>query len=241
MIVCPICQTENEDHATDCILCGAPLPEPELAAAPKTASPFVTGEVGVFQQEAASLEQVNDILGTLPTSGSTAKAQVLDPMLSTQNINLSSGAVPDMSHVVSPNEIQQTTRPPEQTVPAGTPQAMPSPEVPPSGTLCLVVYFQRKPAYYLPVTYDELLIGRMDPASNAYPDLDVTPFDTELAISRKHCYLYREGNEYYIYPISNSGTQVNQEMIDIGTKRRLREGDVIILSGRLAIRFIRTP
>lgn len=241
MTVCPICQTENDDLGKECILCGAPLPEPEVQAAPKTSSPLSTGEVSAFQQRAAGDDVVQDILGTLPTSGSGANTPPPDPLLSTQNINLSGGGVPDMSHVVSPNEVQQTTRPPEQTVPASVPGAMPTPEIPPSGTLCLVVYFQRKPAFYLPVTYDELLIGRTDPASNAYPDLDVTPYDTELAISRKHCYLYREGNEYYIYPISNSGTQVNQEMIDIGTKRRLREGDVIILSGRLAIRFIRIP
>lgn len=105
----------------------------------------------------------------------------------------------------------------------------------------MIVYFQRRPALYFPVVYDEILIGRTDPASNSYPDLDVTPFDPELAISRKHSYLYREGDKYYIYPISNSGTQVNQEMVDIGVKKLLKEGDVVILSGRLAIRFAPIP
>lgn len=114
-------------------------------------------------------------------------------------------------------------------------------EPPPPGTLCLIVYFKRRPALYFPVLYDELLIGRTDPASNSYPDLDVTPYDPELAISRKHAYLYREGTNYFIYPISNSGTQVNQEMVDIGAKKKLKEGDVVILSGRLAIRFARIP
>ncbi|MEM1008410.1 MAG: FHA domain-containing protein, partial [Myxococcota bacterium] len=113
-------------------------------------------------------------------------------------------------------------------------------DIPPTGTLCLIIYFQRKPALYFPIAYDEVLIGRTDPASNAYPDLDLTPFDPDLAISRKHTYIYREQDRYYIYPISNSGTQVNQEMVDIGTKRQLVEGDVLILSGRLAIRFART-
>lgn len=138
---------------------------------------------------------------------------------------------------------------PVEEPPTAEPQAPPEPSAPPQvvghtpddppppGTLCLIVYFKRRPALYFPVIYDEILIGRTDPASNSYPDLDVTPYDPELAISRKHAYLYREEDAHYIYPISNSGTQVNQEMVDIGAKKRLKEGDVVILSGRLAIRF----
>lgn len=141
---------------------------------------------------------------------------------------------PPVSNITRPPDPYPA--PPSNSNPPNTPI-----EVPPPGTLCLIVYYKRRPALYFPVVYDEILIGRTDPASNAYPDLDVTPFDPDLAISRKHSYLLRESNQYYIYPISNSGTQVNQEMVDIGTKRLLTEGDVVILSGRLALRFSRVP
>ncbi len=268
MITCPICQSENEVGFTECILCGAPLPTeeetnaeaapslqtPEEVVAPSAPaqapspplplepSPLASGPTPAQAGPAMTvpppslMQDSSHLLSSLPTSssGSSTPHSAMDPIVSTQP-----APIYEQSHLPTPEEIPQTTRSPEHTVPTSQAEIPAQPVIPPSGTLCLIVYFERRPAYYLPVIYDEILIGRTDPASNAYPDMDVTPFDPELAISRKHCYLYREGEEYFIYPISNSGTQVNQEMIDIGTKKRLHEGDVIILSGRLAIRFTR--
>lgn len=240
MILCPICQTENDNASVECILCGAPLPETPASAAQKPASPSMTSGHFSFAPSAAqepprvSPSQQN-LLAPLSPIPFSQPIVVHSPVA--QAPQSSGGRL--ISHVVVPTEAQQTTRSPEQTVPSPSSSVLDPVEIPPSGTLCLIVYFQRRPAFYFPVVYDEILIGRTDPASGAYPDLDVTPFDTDLAISRKHSYLYREQNDYYIYPISNSGTQVNQEMVDIGTKRKLKEGDVLILSGRLAIRFAR--
>lgn len=264
MITCPICQSENEEGFTECILCGAPLPEPEEASSSSLATEAEPDPVSPSSQESATRQNMTppsalepksphgalttppaskqsisrpDILAQLPTtpSGNNSPGSVQQSTLSKRLISMG-----EQGHLSAGGEFAHTTRSPEQTLPTSKIEQPQEPTLPPSGTLCLIVYFQRRPAYYLPVLYDELLIGRTDPASNAYPDMDVTPYDPELAISRKHCYIYREGDDYYIYPISNSGTQVNQEMIDIGTKKRLNEGDVIILSGRLAIRFART-
>jgi len=243
MKLCDICETENETFVDTCILCGGELAEevtnptqPELLAVsePDPAHP----SPDPVQDPVVDPQQVPGNAPIFPTT----------PM-ETQS--------PDAGFHAPPGSHAPTAIPPTQ--PSG--QLMPGSyadsqaggqtlgqqntisqfsEPPPPGTLCLIVYFQRQPALYVPIVYDEMLIGRNDPASNAYPDIDLTPFDPELAISRKHAYLYREGDAYYIYPISNSGTQVNQEMVDIGVKKRLKENDVLILSGRLAIRFAHT-
>lgn len=207
MIICPICETENEDGLLECILCGGELPQVEIAE-PEPEPPAPPAHIPTQPPPPVVQAQAQD--------------------------HASTGVIPSLSASAPP----AAPTPPEST--PGPANPIPN-EPPPPGTLCLIVYFKRRPALYFPVIYDEILIGRTDPASNSYPDLDVTPYDPELAISRKHAYLYREGENAYIYPISNSGTQVNQEMVDIGAKKKLNEGDVVILSGRLAIRYARIP
>ncbi len=256
MIICPVCETENEAHEPFCILCGAKLQPSTPAAFPNTTS--FTSEIETALDDLLPLP---DDIGEQPASSPQT------PSLRPNPLQISPTHTPNTGTPTFSPQRPMTTRSPEmqpvknsavidendqdlstqhfRSKPAPTPSRTPvlpsyNTEVPAPGTLCLIVYFQRRPALFFPVIYDEILIGRTDPASNSYPDLDLTPFDPDLAISRKHTYVYREQGAYFIYPISNSGTQVNQEMVDIGTKKLLKEGDVLILSGRLAIRFARS-
>lgn len=268
MIICSICQTENHHERAECLLCGAFLEQAEESHQSTETAPAskLTDHKG--DEALATVDPIDSpvehILGDLlekkdqrdaipPTTSEQVVANAQISLSEQSRYNLSSlpqyavDSVFQSDRILFANQSlhtpDQVTRSPEQSVPQISSQSMSQEgmEQPAPGTLCLIVYHNRRPAYYFPVMYDETLIGRKDPTSNAYPDLDVTPFDTELAISRKHCFLYREKDEYFIYSISNSGTQVNQEMIEIGTKKHLKEGDVIILSGRLAIRFARMP
>ncbi|MCB9643309.1 MAG: FHA domain-containing protein [Myxococcales bacterium] len=254
MIICPVCETENEAHEEFCILCGAKLHQ-QIEVFPTTTS--FTSEIESALDDLLPLpeELPEEAPSTSPNQPTLAHQEEINLAYSQPNLPQPFGGGRPMAtrspEMGAPFDAEidhddhdlstQHFRPTAPTV--APPQARPqsyNTEIPAPGTLCLIVYFQRRPALYFPVIYDELLIGRTDPASNAYPDLDLTPFDPDLAISRKHTYIYREQGAYFIYPISNSGTQVNQEMVDIGTKKLLKEGDVIILSGRLAIRFARS-
>ena len=60
-------------------------------------------------------------------------------------------------------------------------------------------------------------------------------FDPEAVISRKHAYVYRQNKNYTLYVVSNAGTQVNSDLLDIGDRRKLSDGDVIVLAGKMAI------
>lgn len=101
----------------------------------------------------------------------------------------------------------------------------------------LTVYQNRQPVESYEVASDELLIGRRDPIANAFPDIDVSQFDAEGQISRKHAYIYRQHKNYTLYVISNTGTQLNNELLELGQRRTLKDGDVIILAGKLAMKF----
>ena len=118
--------------------------------------------------------------------------------------------------------------------PAMTPLPQPGAYVEPA---TLTVYVNREPVLHHAVETDEVLIGRRDPVADAYPDLDLTDFDPEAHVSRKHAYVYRQNKNYTIYAVSNAGTQLNSELLDLGDRRPLADGDVIVLAGRIAIKF----
>lgn len=101
----------------------------------------------------------------------------------------------------------------------------------------VTVYQNRQPAGTFEVDADELLIGRRDPVANAFPDIDLSGFDPDGHISRKHAYIYRQHKNYTLYVVSNTGTQLNNELLGLGERRTLSDGDVIILAGKLAMKF----
>ena len=101
----------------------------------------------------------------------------------------------------------------------------------------VTVYANREPVMRLLIETDEVLIGRRDPVADAYPDLDLTDLDPEAHISRKHAYIYRQNKNYTLYAVSNAGTQLNSDLLDLGDRRPLADGDVIVLAGKIAMKF----
>ena len=124
--------------------------------------------------------------------------------------------------------------PPSAPAPALPKQAAPAPVLPAT----LTVYQNRQPVLTHQIQTDETLIGRRDVRSDIYPDVDLTAYDQAGEfISRKHVYIYRQNREYTIYVVSNAGTQLGNQILDLGARHSLSDGDVIILGGRLAMRF----
>ena len=101
----------------------------------------------------------------------------------------------------------------------------------------ITVFHQRQPVHTHLITTDEVLLGRKDVRADIDPDVDLTPWDDAGHVSRKHAYLYRQNRVYTLYAVSNGGVQLNKDLLEIGDKRELRDGDVIILAGVLAIKF----
>jgi serine/threonine protein kinase len=56
---------------------------------------------------------------------------------------------------------------------------------------------------------DENLVGRRDPVSNIFPEIDLSKFDPQTKISRKHARIWREGTNFLVEDLgSSNGTIV---------------------------------
>jgi len=114
-------------------------------------------------------------------------------------------------------------------------EPLPVPGAVPSATLTL--YVNRQPVYTHTIDTDETLIGRRDPRADAFPELDLSEWDDDAVISRKHAYLYRQNRNYTLFVVSNTGTQLNSDLMSLGDRRPLKSGDVLILGGKFAMKF----
>lgn len=84
----------------------------------------------------------------------------------------------------------------------------------------------------------ETLVGREDPYSGIFPDVDLTPYGAEEAgVSRRHFRIAIVAKQYTIEDMNSTNfTLVNQQRIDPGKAVPLKDGDEI-RAGRLRLRF----
>jgi pSer/pThr/pTyr-binding forkhead associated (FHA) protein len=84
----------------------------------------------------------------------------------------------------------------------------------------------------------EIIVGRSDPQSNSYPDVDLGPYGgLDLGVSRRHFRLTRTGDQFYVEDLgAMNGTAVNDQRLPPHTLQPLRTGDRIAL-GKMDLRF----
>jgi serine/threonine-protein kinase len=83
------------------------------------------------------------------------------------------------------------------------------------------------------------LVGRTDPQSNIFPDIDLSPFDPETKISRRHARIWREGDTFLLEDLGSvNGTVVN-DAVRLGPRqpRPLANGDRLRL-GETTLHFL---
>lgn len=82
---------------------------------------------------------------------------------------------------------------------------------------------------------DEVVIGREDPISEVFPDLDLTGFDgMEKGVSRKHAVIHRSGADYTVEDMgSTNGTYVNRKKVQPNVPQAIKPGDELRF-GKLA-------
>ena len=85
---------------------------------------------------------------------------------------------------------------------------------------------------------NEYLIGREDPISNVYPDVNLVPYGGEEGgVSRRHAQIVRRGGEYAIEDLNSVNyTFVNRQKVLPGMAQPLQDGDEIRL-GRVVLQF----
>ncbi len=83
------------------------------------------------------------------------------------------------------------------------------------------------------------LIGRSDPHSNIFPEVDLSKFDRETKISRRHARIFRHGDTFLVEDLGSvNGTVVN-DSIRLGPRqpRTLENGDKLRL-GETTLHFL---
>ncbi len=93
---------------------------------------------------------------------------------------------------------------------------------------------------------DKIILGRADPVSNFYPDLDVTPYGgQEGGVSRRHAAIVQDNDNKALYLEdlnSTNGTRINGFSLEPRRRYRLRDGDELELGRvKVTLRFIRSP
>jgi hypothetical protein len=250
MKICPICETENKPQATHCEVCGERLAPP---APGETLTPEESVTASLPTHSAPEIEATPE---TSATPETPPKKPISDADFEAAFVELKErvSAMPaDDPAIAATPETAPTPRPLTPAPPKARPVAptpppprpvakretAPPPRIISSGipNARVVIYQNKEPTHIHPIVNDETLIGRYDPLSGAYPELDLGEFDPDGATSRKHAYIYRTGQSFTLYPVSNGGTQLNDEMVQMGQRKALKDGDVIILAASLAMKF----
>jgi pSer/pThr/pTyr-binding forkhead associated (FHA) protein len=76
-------------------------------------------------------------------------------------------------------------------------------------------------------TKDEVVIGREDPISDVFPDVDLTSLGgMEQGVSRKHAIIHRSGSDYTVEDMgSTNGTYINKKKIQPRAPQMIKAGD----------------
>lgn len=108
--------------------------------------------------------------------------------------------------------------PPSPTPPAPTVEPPPFYFVSSSGA----------PIYFPPRPDKVWVVGREDPVSGIYPDVDLSPYDPERTVSRRHAEVAQTGAAVVLTSLTTTNwTKVNNAKIPVNRPVVLRDGDQI--------------
>lgn len=84
----------------------------------------------------------------------------------------------------------------------------------------------------------ETTMGRKDPVTGIYPDIDLTPVDSQRSVSRRHAKIYRRGPKFFLSEEigTMNATFLNGGRLDTGVPAEMKPGDEVRL-GVVALRF----
>ncbi|AWV89636.1 zinc finger Ran-binding domain-containing protein [Bradymonas sediminis] len=69
------------------------------------------------------------------------------------------------------------------------------------------------------------------------PVIDLSQYASAANFALRHGYIFRQNKNYTLCVLSDMGTQLNDEMLELGSRRTLNHGDLIILGGEVGLQF----
>ena len=231
-IYCANCGMELPDGVAFCDACGTPVRGQNASAPASPASSASNAGAGTANPNGIGTTSC-PVCGaaTLPGEAfcDNCGAALLSPTIYTPSQQVPSAAPQPMG---APPSYSQSPISPPSTGPGYS--YAPTRSV----TASLVVTQPPPPATLQIPNRNELIVGRSDPQSNSYPDVDLGPYGgLDLGISRRHFRLTRNGDHFYLEDLNAlNGSIVNGQRIPPYTLHPLRSGDRITL-GKMEMIF----
>src|ERR1019366_2565831 len=213
MIKCGECGYENMDGLDYCDGCGAKLAVGAAAPAPAAES-----------KPAGEVKAGGDSAGIAPTSVSSVPAEI-----------------PAAAADAKPDGETPTAEAPKSEAPTGEIKPEAAPESAPSAPTAaaagapfkakLSVVRGGRKGQEFPLEDGNNLVGRWDPETGSFPEVDLDADDPEAKISRKHALIRIDGGKITIEDIGSlNGTYVNrQPRLSPGSPAELKSGDEVII------------
>lgn len=222
---CPNCGTDNIDGAAFCDNCGKPLPAASASVMPTTpASPLqATMPAGA----AGAILCPNCGTPAMPGEIFCSNCGTALP---------AAAAVPAPPAPVPPAPAPPIQQPGIMETAPVAPPAGPTMPVVPVGQPYLVVAASGKQLSIAGKA--EVLVGRVDPVSGIFPDVDLTPYGgDEGGVSRRHIKITLAGNQYFVEDLNSTNhTWIGQTQVNPGTRVPLNNGDQLRL-GKVLLNF----
>ncbi len=219
MIKCTECGYENMDGLDYCDGCGAKLAAAaEAATAPAPAAPAAPAPDAIAAEHPAS--EAAAVAGANEAAASTI-----------------AGEPPPVAEAPPASEVKTgDLTPPAAAAPAAAPAA--------------AAHFKAKLSLLrggrkgqeFPLDNGQNFIGRWDPETGSFPEVDLEQDDPEAKISRKHALIIIEGAKITIEDIGSlNGTYVNRgNRLIPGTPLEIKAGDEVII-GKTFLKLVVDP
>lgn len=119
----------------------------------------------------------------------------------------------------------------------GTPQKV---NITPLTPATLIHITQDNQQFPFPVGKETLLVGRLDNNRGIYPDIDLSPFDKDGKVSRRHAIIHRTGDKISVEDLSSTnGTYINRgDRLQPKKTYQLNSGDELCLGETFVMFFI---
>lgn len=258
MIVCPNCNHQNPDGATQCEACYTPLPAtttcPNCGATVQEDASFC-GQCG-SNLNLNSSATVGSGMTSAPNSLPDVPDLVPpDPLIAPEPIMSSPPSNPEPDYTSSPSPSPSPLPATVVSQPIGseaqqasTPDAETQPPYPSTAgrSSTSQTILQLQSAYLLHVqtnTRFDLpalsVIHMGKPNDQIPPDIDVSGLPNSEIVSRVHADIRVEGDAYFIEDVgSSNGTYINHSPLPKGNRHRLRTGDRISLGKGDQVTFL---
>jgi hypothetical protein len=233
--VCPQCGQAAIPGEAFCDNCGAPLSAPSRSVAPVAPPPHSAAPPQPVYPPPTPV--------TIPPTAPVSPAPTAPPASPPP----AAPAAPPSYHAppappppAAPAAPPSYQAPPAQPAPARSPVSPPT-STPVSGRTSLapsvLVVVGAGASLPLPAA-PQAIIGRSDPVSKFYPDIDLNPYGAlDQGVGRRHARIFVQGGQVLIEDLDSiNGTLVNGQRVLPFQSRALADGDQITL-GRMLLRF----